>query len=174
MTAKKKRKPREIWERLDKESDTEWEYFRCYRDMSHRRQTKVAAAMAKSKDAIHKCAKRHDWAERTFEYDLHMDRIAVEAKETDLQKMHLRHLQISGSIQELAKIEINKLLVGANYDSLPTVKVSELAGLLKHGTELERLTRDQPSEITQSADYSKLAVDELKALQRLVKKAGSK
>ncbi len=165
------------WERQPNEGEEAWLAFRAYRDMvPSERMIKHSAV--KALPTISKWYRDHNWRERVEAYDRQFDKIAVEERERiyrrKAQEIAIDHMIMLSNARELVQRELAKINATSRETEMHgLVKVSELNKLMETVVKLDRLVRDEPTEIVGSRDldYSALSPDELDKLNELLDKA---
>ncbi len=144
-----KRKSRQPWERLPKESDPAWEAFVRYRDMPeetglHRSITRLEQNLNKSRACLGNWSSKYNWVERCKAYDQYMDDIKiserVKAKKKQIQeeeKMDSRHVGMATQIQKLMFDVIKE----ADTQPLTPKEIAELTKALSTAVNIERTSR---------------------------------
>ena len=164
----------QIWDKRAKESGPAFAAFQAYREMGPQRSTaKVAQSFSKSKRLIDRWSGTHDWVARASAWDKHLDQKGQKAEERAVAAMRTRHIKIAERLQDAGSAELEKL-AKAIADAPETAKmtVEQVLRMLREGTLMERLNRDLPGEVVEvKADYSKLDVEELVTLRRLLAKS---
>ena len=157
------------------ESSQALEAFAIYRDMGVGRTTQATAKdLSKSHGLIKGWCTLHAWVRRCRSHDLEVDRRRKIGDLRAIEEMRIRHTKRALLIQEIADLELAKMKKAAakkkakrtTIDDKTVLKMSE------DGAKLERLSRGEPSEITEQhgsegLDLSGLTLDELKQLRAL-------
>lgn len=163
------------WERWSGEPDDAWLAFKSFRDqMLPRRSIRPGGAPTAK---VSEWMRVYSWQSRVESYDRHVDsaRVAgVTAVAGETAKARAaRDMALLVDAHELVARELTFLLDASKATDRPgTIKAGELIKLMEMSVKLGRLvhneTTDNPGP---GIDYSKLSVDELRALHELMKKA---
>jgi len=145
------------WERQPKERLVDFEGFVVYRDMSNRSVEAVGIALGKKADSFGSTSQRWKWVDRALAWDNELDRRVREAEADALVKMRERQINIALGMQTAAGSELKALVDTvksldaqaemAGIKRAPFLKMRDLVRMIEAGTKLERLNRDQPSDI---------------------------
>lgn len=165
------------WERQPMEGTKPWEAFQMYRNMGKNRSTlAVARALGKSATLIHRWSGKWQWNARAYEYELEIDRVAMDAAKREVGEMAKRHAQnaqlvltalTTPSMALVRKIQndpqffdrmlqsaevtvngVTRLDVGKTMEMLKVIK--EFASAIPAIASVERLARGEPTEITKT------------------------
>lgn len=133
-----------LWERQQGESSKAFAAFAAYRGMGAKRSCiKVAQEFSKNPTVILRWSRQWHWQQRILAWDNECARIAKEESAIEIREMKQRHIQISMYLQNRAVNAINELMPRA-------VSASAIAAFLRLGVDLERITRGEPTERTES------------------------
>ncbi len=106
----------EIYERLSHETSKAYHHFAAYRDMgSTRSLQKVAKRYKMSRAPLGRLSKKYNWVERAKAYDLHMERVKMEAREIvelERERRHIEHVELYEKVGKEALLYLMKLLKG--------------------------------------------------------------
>ena len=146
-----------IWERLPKETVTDFSYFRIYRDMTEPRSVKLCAEMAKrTYGQVAKLSFIYQWKRRIEAYEDFIDKQIVAQNVKRLNEMRRRHLQDSQIVESAlvapAKFFIKNYAEQLNkFDKLSVDKQIDLiikaADKFAAIVNTERLANDMPTTI---------------------------
>jgi hypothetical protein len=128
---------REPWEQQAKESPQAYQAFSLYRDAgadgSRRSTQKVADRLGKSTQLIHRWCSVYRWVQRCMDWDRHLARQALKAREKEAVEWRKRAAQqVRGKIQSmlLPDIAISAKLQAPNaLEELQQLSLSELIAL---------------------------------------------
>jgi hypothetical protein len=163
------------YERTDRETAKAFEAFVVYRDLgTDRTIAQAAEILGKHPTQLAKWSCKHGWIDRTRAFDNDRDRAGTDAMDDEIEAMRRRQTKAARRIQELGLREIERACQRAEESGEP-LNLGETQKLLKLGAELERLNLGEPTENKQlqveEIDYSKLSVEQLKALRSIKKDA---
>lgn len=165
-----------MWERQPAETDESWLAFRAYRDMPQEVRTIRRAAIA-SISTLSRWFREHNWAERVNAYDAALETITLEERTRVLQlaarDVAMDHARMLADASELVSRELAKLVdASRNSDSIGLLRPAEVRRLLETTVKLDRLVRGQATEnVKTELDVSKLSIDEVRTLEKLLSKA---
>lgn len=140
------------WERIDGESDSEWEGFVLYRDAAYpqgiapgapyvpRRQAAICELLEVSRGTLGTLMSRRLWHLRALHYDRHVDSLRQDVRESELRKVTREHTRSLSSLRTLIEGEVAKHKARAEED--PTVAVTSLkesVEMLERVIKLDRL-----------------------------------
>lgn len=167
----------DVWSKQPAETEEAWLAFRAYRDMVPD-ERKISHAATRSTPVLSRWYRDHNWQQRVDAYDKHFDKINVDERERiyrrKAKEIAIDHMLMLANARELVKRELQKYVDASREHNMHgLVKMKELQGLFDMVVKLDRLVRDQPTEIVGSRDldYSQLAPEELDTLQALLEKA---
>ena len=164
------------YERQPEETDRAWQAYVIFKELgSDRSRAEVARRLGKANRIIEEWGRKWDWPKRIADYDRDMDRHARRAEIDAIKKMKARQAKLALKAQTLIAhtLERRLELIEGDEDRRLFGYLDEktVASLLKVSTDLERLNRDQPTDIIEKRekelDYSKLSPKELEALRFL-------
>jgi hypothetical protein len=122
--------------------------------------------------------REHNWKARIAAYDLHLDAIVLEEREEALRlsarDVAEEHMAILASGREIVALEFARIatLTRDSRGVNSVLKTSELIKLTEQVIKLDRLVRDQTTEISgQVTDLSKLTDEELAIYETLLAKS---
>ena len=122
----------DLWERQQGESTPSFDAFTVYREMGKERSlAKVARYLGKSGALIDRWSSRDRWVERVLAYDAHMERIALDVKDKNIQEMLERHTKVSMIFQ-------NKVIEGLRGLNSSTLTPSDLIRIFETSVRVER------------------------------------
>lgn len=178
--------PEHSWERQHNETDSAWDAFVVYRDLgpAKRSLAEVGRVQGKHRRNYFDWSSDWSWVRRCADYDAWMDRQTKLAEIEAIRDMKRRHVELALELQEAAKLGLKKLIetqkaIAGDPEAEPLNPkgIKELAEL---GAKLERLSRGEPDaievariETAPAHDYSRLSVEELRALLELTRKASA-
>ncbi len=169
------------WNRLPDETEEEFEFFTHYRDQRPPRNI-IRVAKATPGLGIHRAqmlSKKHDWPERTREFDAHLR--AIHQREVEnvvretAKERAVEHLALLGEAREIASLELSKLLKWVRETEIGVMQPGQVLKILETVIKCERLVAGESTENTQNTqlfDLSGLSVEELRALGSILGKAG--
>lgn len=194
------KKPAALWEQQEGEPAKLYGQFVLYRDSIQRSLGKLSKYMGlKSTRALeHTCA-RWQWVKRAEAWDRELDVRSRQSQTDALVSMRSRHVQLGIGMQTAAVKELQALVhkietasqeakakaarEGRDPEKVhhePVLTVNEVIRLAEQGTQLERLSRGQPTSIDETRGappdpgLSVLSVEELKQIKALkAKMAGA-
>ena len=185
MAIGKNAPPPKPWEMQEKEPVEAFRFFCFYRDMQRRSVLLVSKTFGqRSPRKLERLSSKYDWKARARAWDIEIDRRVREAQVGELADMRKRHINLGVGMQTavvkelqalVAKIEkadkAAKLLDPLGHHE-PLLTVSDIIRLSQHGTQLERLSRGEPTDHTVvetpgEASLAALSVPELRALKAL-------
>lgn len=167
----------EPWERQPDESEEAWLAFRAYRDMPPE-QRLIRRTAVKSVAVLTRWYRDHDWIGRCKAFDAHVDSVSVEERKRILEMasrdLAYDHALMLADARELVTRELGKLVsVSRDSEMHGLLKPSEVIKLFETTVKLDRLVRGESTEnIREEVDISKLSLDEVRELGRLMRKAG--
>lgn len=154
MAGRKKIKPEFAWDQLETETTHAFNIFLIYRNQGTKRSiTKTAKALGKTYVTISKFFHKHKWKKRVEEYDRHRDRL-IEKKKIDIEvnqikSMNNKHRDLANVFLDVVRLELKKLLKSVRKDGdRMVISPDQLHRLAEFAAKLERLSLDEPSEIT--------------------------
>jgi hypothetical protein len=132
------------WDRRPGESAKAYRAFALYRDMqADRTFESVARELRCSGTNIRRFAKRWDWAQRVRAYDIHVDRIELDALSRDRVAMKKRMARQGIDMQAAAADGLSELMRKTGPRGLSASDVAKLAEI---GSKLERYARGEDDE----------------------------
>lgn len=143
MGKKKEIKPikKEIFERLDNETQKAWQAFVVYRDLGYERSIANAAkVLGKSPRTVEHWCLKYNWVERAKAYDEYLENKKREEKEKAILEMVERHAKMAMAFQQRIAERLNAL-------DPEELSPADLAKWLDISTKLERISRGEPTEI---------------------------
>ena len=181
---------RELWERLTGESAKGYAHFVLYRDMGSERSLRKVAEGGDNTAKIRQLEKwsvKWRWVERAQAYDDEMDRQLRAKKEKAREEMAERHAKVALLGMNVAVKGLENLLTKVQTGE-GTVAAGDLVRLMDTSVKIERLARNQPTDIRESIgsgggplrvrvekdddqepDLSKLTDEQLAQLEALMK-----
>jgi hypothetical protein len=152
-----------IWRRMKAESDREWNLFVFYRDHEglERSVAEVADHFEVDRTEVAKIARKRLWRKRSDAWDEELDKIRLQVARNKVIKMRERQSTLGEDMQKIAEAELLKITrqVVDNPDEV-IVDTKTLINLIKAGAELERINRDEPTEIVKSKSELKITWEE--------------
>jgi hypothetical protein len=163
------------YECIEGETPKPFSYFVIYRDLGpDRTLARVAEITGRHPHHLATYSRKFRWLERVRAFDSDRDRAGTDAEIDEIEAMRRRQTKAARRIQELGLREIERACERAEESGEP-LNLGETQKLLKLGAELERLNLGEPTENKQlqveEIDYSKLSVEQLKALRSIKKDA---
>jgi hypothetical protein len=132
------------WDRRPGESAKAYRAFTLYRDMqADRTFESVARELRCSGTNARRFAKRWDWAQRVRAYDIHVDRIQLDALSRDRVEMKKRMARQGIDMQTAAADGLSELMRKTGPRGL---SASDIAKLAEVGSKLERYARGEDDE----------------------------
>jgi hypothetical protein len=168
------------WERQPAESQEAWLAFRAYRDMPPENRL-LSRTAARATETLSRWYRDHNWASRVLAYDKEFDSISVEERKKAFamaaRDVALEHMLILADARELVQREVQKLVMASRDGDAPgLMRPAEVRKLLETTVKLDRLVRGDTTEnvgVKDSVDVSKLTIDEVRQLEKLMRKAGA-
>jgi hypothetical protein len=115
------------WERLPRESDNQWSYFLCFRDMAYpngpsgdfntRNVSALAAALGVSRNYLYKLQTSFKWQIRAGAYDRMLDAAKTEASMGEVAKIQRRQSRLLSKGETLLELELEKLIERAQANT---------------------------------------------------------
>ena len=165
------------YEQIKGESAKAFEQFKIYRDLGPARTlTDVATVLGKAPAYVGQLSQRWQWVQRARAWDVAEDRAANKARMKAREDMERRHVELACGMQTLALETLQRIAERAEKDRDDGVLSPDaLVKFVKVATDLERLSRGSPSEITETTvreeiDYSTLTDEELATLKNVKSK----
>jgi hypothetical protein len=164
------------WERQPYDTEASWEAFRSYRDDIPPRRL-IGRPHSGGSAGLQKMANEFNFRARVAAYDAYLDKARVEEREAIVRQtakeIAAKHMLSLHTAQAVLDREMNKYLEQSKAtDSPGLIKPGELIKLMDAVIKLDRLVRDQPTDITSNRlDLSKLSPKELLAFEALTLKA---
>jgi hypothetical protein len=142
---------RQPWDRQVAESSKAYHHFCLYRDMgpdrSVRRMANIPGCTSVRRQ-LNRWSSRWRWVERCRQYDDHLERQARLEQEKERREMMKRHAKIAVLGENVVVKGMEKLLAEIEQGSRsPTA--SDLGRLLDVAVRVERLSRGEPTEISE-------------------------
>jgi hypothetical protein len=136
------------WDRRPGESAKAYRAFTLYRDkQADRTFESVASVLQCSGTNIRRWAKRWDWTHRVRAYDIHVDRIELDALSRDRLAMKKRMARQGVEMQTAAADGLSELLRLIKRKKRPLrLSASDIAKLAEVGSKLERYARGEDDE----------------------------
>jgi hypothetical protein len=136
------------WDRQPGESAKAYRAFTLYRDkQADRTFESVAGVLRCSGTNIRRWAKRWDWTHRVRAYDIHLDRIDLEALSRERLTMKKRMARQGIDMQAAAADALSELLRLIKRKKRPLrLSASDIARLAEVGGKLERYARGEDDE----------------------------
>ena len=165
------------WERQENESNPAFEAFVLYRDTRPRSLRKVADTLDKSKSLIEGWSSAHAWVTRCEKWDNELDAVSQQTQIDEVKEMKRRQISMAIHMQELAH-KAFKLLEASleSKNGKSAISADNSVRMADIGAKLERLNRDEPSNIgriQEEVDFSNLDIEELVTLRALLEKSGT-
>ena len=141
----KRSSPAQPWERQPKETDKSFEAFATYRDMgTDRSYVKVAQRLSKSQTIIKRWGVTHNWVNRIEAWNDEQDRIIREELIKGIATMQKNHVNIANQMLIKAMKALQRI-------PAEEMTMQDIARAVDVGTKLERLSRGEPTSITEGA-----------------------
>jgi len=146
------------WERQRGESSQAFEAFSRYLELnSGRSYSKLARELGKSDTLIGRWGSRWSWQSRAYAWDNELMRVAKAAEEQEIKEMKKRHIRasmymVARSMNELQNIPPH------------TLTPRDVVHMFKVGVDVERLTRGEVTERTESRYEDTTASNLLKSM----------
>jgi hypothetical protein len=136
------------WDRQPGETSKAYRAFALYRDMqADRTFESVARELRCSGANIRRFSKRWDWAHRVRAYDIHVDRIELDALSRERLAMKKRMARQGIDMQTAAAEGLSELLRLIKRKKRPLrLSASDIARLAEIGGKLERYARGEDDE----------------------------
>ena len=163
----------EPWERQPNESERAFEAFTVYRDMgAERSYAKSGKKLGKSKTIIERWGRVYRWAERIEAWTDEQDRLTREALIKGITAMRKNHTDVAYEMLQKARAALQSL-------PLEEMTMTDVARAVDVASKLERLSRGEPTERTESRNeigggvtiitdpYGELTTEELRKLAKL-------
>lgn len=166
------------WERQPTESEEAWLAFRAYRDMPPEQRILRRTAV-KSVEVLSRWYRDHNWTDRCKAFDSYVDHVSIEERKRILEMasrdLAVDHALMLADARELVSRELGKLVsVSRDSELHGLLKPAEVIKLFDTTIKLDRLVRGESTEnIKEEIDVSKLSLDEVRELGRLMRKAGA-
>ena len=165
-------------------------YFCFYRDMQRRSIAKLAEVFGMNRRTLERTSQRFGWRDRVRAWDVELDRRVRDLQATDIADMKKRHINLGVGMQTAAVKELQALVAKiekADREAKkkdpkghhePLLSVPDIIRLSQHGTQLERLSRGEPTDHVRTdtpddSDLSMLSIKELKLLKTIKNKISS-
>ena len=139
------------WDRQPSETSKGYGHFCFYRDAGKERSLRKLAADARTTSKLRQLqhwSSRWKWVERCQQYDDHLERQARLEQERERKDMVKRHAKIAVLGQNLVVKGIEKLIAEIE-DGSRRATASDLSRLLDVAVRVERLSRGEPTEISE-------------------------
>ncbi len=162
-----------IWTRQGCDTDESWPVFKEYRDQATPRRLRPGSA---GLEAVRKWYVDHDWRGRVVAYDVWVDSIQLEERESYLRleaKTVTAALRATAKdMRDVADRELQKLLqISATSDTPITHRVNDIVKLVDAATKLSLLVQGEATDRVEfKTDLSSLTPAELMAYRQLVLK----
>ena len=169
----------EPWERQPNESSRAFEAFAVYRDMgAERSYAKTSQKLGKNKTTIDQWGRNNQWVSRIAAWDDEQDRLTREALVKGITAMRKNHVDMAEAMLIKATEALERLPVDE-------MNMADIARAVDVASKLERLSRGEPTERTESRndasggvtiylpekdDLSNLSTDELRQLESIMGK----
>jgi len=143
---------RQPWERQPHESSKSYEAFCAYRDAGPQRSLRKLILDNRTTSKLRQLANwssRHGWVERAQSYDDFTERLARFENERERSAMLKRHAAIAIRAQSAAVTTLERTINELNEDPARKLTVRDAALLMDVGVKVERLSRGEPSQITE-------------------------
>lgn len=151
-----------LWEQQEKESAKAYEAFAVYRDQAQRSIREVGRTLGKSGTLMSDWSAKHSWVVRATAWDLHQDRIKLDAADEAVRQMSVRHAT-------LAQIGLQKVALRIQQMNPDEIPAGQLGSTLRHLSDVERRARGVNDRIevallTDSPEWQRIRSDVLTAL----------
>ena len=169
----------EPWERQPNESSRAFEAFAVYRDMgAERSYAKTSQKLGKNKTTIDQWGRNNQWVSRIAAWDDEQDRLTRETLIKGITAMRKNHADVAYEMLQKARAALQSL-------PLEEMTMTDIARAVDVASKLERLSRGEPTERTESRndasggvaiylpekdDLSNLSTDELRQLESIMGK----
>lgn len=143
---------RQAWDRQLHESSKSYYHFTLYRDMGIERSLRKLASDAKCTSKLRQLMRwssRYNWWDRAAEYDGYLDRLGRFEQEKSRRKMLDRHANIAILGQSAVVTTLERTVKDLSDDPQKKLNLQDAARLLDIAVKVERLSRGEPSEITE-------------------------
>lgn len=173
------------WERRPDESLEQWHAFIHYRDSQPRSVTISARYVGRTPRMLSHWAATLGWRERARAWDNELDRVVRDRQTDDVLKMRRNHAAMAVGMQGVVHSEVKvwiarvqeadakALAEGKGPRKTPVLTIRDLVRLNHHATNLERISRGEPTEHIQASgerDLSSLSPGELLQYKLILKK----
>src|SRR5437762_9550358 len=141
------------WDRQMGESSKAYSHFRIYRDMGVSRSLRHMAGLpgcTSVRRQLNRWSSRWRWVERCSQYDDHLEYQARLEQEKERKDMVKRHAKIAVLGQNLV-VKGMEQLIAEIEDGSRRATPSDLSRLLEVAVRVERLSRGEPTEISELA-----------------------
>lgn len=163
------------WERQGHETALAFYRFAAYRDLGPTRTLRAAAArLGIGQATIANLATKHKWRARADAWDTHLDKAARDEEIAAVREMRRRHISLGLQLQRASAQGLRILRIAMAADS-ERINLTQIVQLVRAGTEIERLSRGEPTEIAETRgpppttlDLSVLSVEQLRLFRSLI------
>ena len=166
------------WERQRGESPVAYQAFMVYRDLGAARTFVAAAnALGKGTSLVRRWARRYDWRDRTWAWDISQAREAEDALRQQREESLRRQARDADQLQRLGMAGLSRLIhrdpVTGEARLDETVKPRDAVAIYKFGVELEdRITQTAPAEPAEDIserELKRMSTEQLHQLLALAK-----
>jgi hypothetical protein len=166
---------------IEGEGAKAFEAFLVYRKLGPARTAKKAAAkLKKHYSLLEKWSMQHNWIARAKRWDEEVAQAEAEAELAEIKAMRRRQIKMALEMQNISSKELKKVKeISKKYKEAPVVDTKVALKMAELGTNLERLNRGEPNDISETVvveepDYSNLSADDLRELRRIKRKMNKK
>lgn len=170
-----------VWERLPRETDLEWSYFRLYLDQAYQIAGKYQARNLRALSEtiginavnLGKIADAFRWVQRAGAWDREVDRREKTARLDEAERVGRSHMRFASKLRGLAESELEKMVAKAAVDHEMTMKPRDIFDAFSLAMKIEQTaTIPKAKEIGESqANLEALELDDLVKLKEVLDKA---
>jgi hypothetical protein len=166
---------------IEGETPMAFDAFLIYRAIGPTRSIKkTARKIKKHYSQIEKWSAKYNWIARAKRWDEEVAQAEAEAELAEIKAMRRRQIKMALEMQNISSKELKKVKeISKKYKEAPVVDTKVALKMAELGTNLERLNRGEPNEISETTvveqpDYSNLSADDLRELRRIKRKMNKK
>ncbi len=138
-------KENKIYDRQKRETNKEWHCFVHYRDLGIARSTNRTAHLLRIDTTyIERVARKWNWLDRVYEWDLVVDRTKRTLILNNIEEMRDRHWEVSQRMFRFAADQIEKYLRAFSTSDHPMIKPGDLVKVIEAAAKLERSVYGEP------------------------------